>query len=102
MSKYIDFKRKLTKGGGSSTSYRISVPEEIIQKMEVKPSTVVIWRLHDTGKVEVIFEDEVLFQLNQLVDEFFEVKPYMSEGELKEKMVEKLLELMYKKEDKTE
>ena len=58
MKDYIDFKRKITKGGGTSTSYRISIPEEIIQKMEVKSGDKITWRLYDNNnKVEIIFGD---------------------------------------------
>ncbi len=58
MKKYIEFKRKITKGGGTSTSYRITIPEEIINKMEAIAGENITWRVYDnSNKVEIIFEN---------------------------------------------
>ena len=47
MKEYIEFQRKITKGGGTSTSYRITIPEEIINKTDEKYRE---WYSRLTGK----------------------------------------------------
>ena len=59
MKEYIEFQRKITKGGGTSTSYRITIPEEIIHKMEVTSGDKITWRVYDkNNEITILFPKE--------------------------------------------
>ena len=59
MKDYIEFQRKITKGGGTSTSYRITIPEEIIHKMEVTSGDKITWRVYDkSNEITILFPKE--------------------------------------------
>ena len=59
MKDYIEFQRKISKGGGTSTSYRITVPEEIINKMEVMAGDKITWRIYDkSNEITILFPKE--------------------------------------------
>jgi len=59
MKEYIEFQRKITKGGGTSTSYRITIPEEIIHKMEVTSGDKITWRVYDkSNEITILFPKE--------------------------------------------
>lgn len=59
MKNYIEFHRKISSGGGTSTSIRITIPEEIVKKMEITSGENITWRLYDgSNEVTLLFPKE--------------------------------------------
>lgn len=58
MKDYIEFKTKISKSGGTSSSAKTTVPKEILQKMEVTVGDYITWRVYDGNKVITILNQE--------------------------------------------
>ncbi len=54
MKDYIEFKTKIGKSGGTSTSYKTTIPKEILSKMEVTTGDYITWRVYDGNKIITI------------------------------------------------
>lgn len=58
MKNYIELTSKISSSGGTSTSYKTTIPKVILNKMEVESGDLITWRLYDNrNKVEIIFKD---------------------------------------------
>lgn len=64
MKNYIELSSKITASGGTSTSYKTTIPKIILDKMELTSGDKITWRVYDnSNKVEVIFKDKYLQQI---------------------------------------
>lgn len=60
MKKYIELTSKISSSGGTSTSFKTTIPKVILNKMEVTSGDLITWRVYDNNnKVEIIFKDPI-------------------------------------------
>ena len=59
MKDYIEFKTKISKSGGTSSSAKTTIPKEILQKMEVTVGDYITWRVYDkSNEITILFPKE--------------------------------------------
>lgn len=58
MKNYLEFNSKISSAGGTSSSYKTTIPKAIIDKLELNKGDKITWKLYDnSNKVEIIFKN---------------------------------------------
>ena len=58
MKNYLEFSSKISSAGGTSSSYKTTIPKAIIDKLELNKGDKITWKLYDnSNKAEIIFKD---------------------------------------------